>query len=406
MTPALYNALGLPSTATASDIAKSFRSASLRLHPDRNIGVPPEDLSDQFQTIAAAYAVLSDPDKRAAYDAKHGVNFHSRIAALQTAAKSVSESSGGALDADIDTDTSRKRDRPADSHNDDDDSDEEYDPAPSSSAPEHSTGVSVEVDAKLPSAASTNATTLADSITWSAVPVEERLVVNLTVTRTNAAQKWGIDCSVLLVKDVKGYKAPTLASGLRVTSCLVLKPLDAVANSSAAPTPSSGLPRSTTPSQHVVLEAVDGSHVQSVADLVKCTGTKLSVTLSISIANVHQVRLDVPVGHSRNEEGVAWLHFHSAFVINRMNFRIQSRQASDSGEGPTGTASALHTTPEGVLALLEGARLLGARLLHRYELHAQGHLPFAIFGRDQDVDAFIASASEAGDASLELLVCH
>ena len=56
----------MPRDAEAKAIRDAFRSLALRYHPDRNKEPGAED---RFKEIAEAYAVLSDPNKRAAYDA-------------------------------------------------------------------------------------------------------------------------------------------------------------------------------------------------------------------------------------------------------------------------------------------------------------------------------------------------
>lgn len=64
-----YEVLGLERTATSDQIKKAYRKASLRTHPDK----VPEDQKDEatsaFQSIAFAYAILSDPARRKRYDA-------------------------------------------------------------------------------------------------------------------------------------------------------------------------------------------------------------------------------------------------------------------------------------------------------------------------------------------------
>jgi len=62
-----YEVLGVPRDADAKAIKDAFRSLALKYHPDRNKAPEAEA---RFKEIAAAYAVLSDPKKRAAYDAR------------------------------------------------------------------------------------------------------------------------------------------------------------------------------------------------------------------------------------------------------------------------------------------------------------------------------------------------
>jgi molecular chaperone DnaJ len=60
-----YEVLGLPHGATAEDVKKAFRKLAMQYHPDRNHDA---SASDRFKEINEAYEVLSDDDKRAAYD--------------------------------------------------------------------------------------------------------------------------------------------------------------------------------------------------------------------------------------------------------------------------------------------------------------------------------------------------
>lgn len=63
-----YEVLGVPKDADAKAIKDAFRKLALQYHPDRNKEPGAEE---RFKEIAAAYAVLSDPKKRAEYDS-HG----------------------------------------------------------------------------------------------------------------------------------------------------------------------------------------------------------------------------------------------------------------------------------------------------------------------------------------------
>jgi DnaJ-class molecular chaperone len=60
-----YAALGLKSDATLSDIKRAFRQKASQFHPDRNTA---EDAPARFREVQEAYDVLSDDDKRKAYD--------------------------------------------------------------------------------------------------------------------------------------------------------------------------------------------------------------------------------------------------------------------------------------------------------------------------------------------------
>ena len=62
----LYATLGVPREASAEDIRKAYRGLAKKHHPDLNPGNKAAE--DQFKAIAAAYDILSDPDKRGRYD--------------------------------------------------------------------------------------------------------------------------------------------------------------------------------------------------------------------------------------------------------------------------------------------------------------------------------------------------
>ena len=61
-----YEVLGVSKTASADELKKSYRKLALKYHPDRNKGN--KEAEDRFKEAAEAYAVLSDPQKRAQYD--------------------------------------------------------------------------------------------------------------------------------------------------------------------------------------------------------------------------------------------------------------------------------------------------------------------------------------------------
>lgn len=60
-----YEVLGVPKNASTEDLKKAFRQQALKYHPDRN---KESDASERFKEINAAYQVLSDPERRNAYD--------------------------------------------------------------------------------------------------------------------------------------------------------------------------------------------------------------------------------------------------------------------------------------------------------------------------------------------------
>ncbi len=61
-----YEILGVNKGADAKDIKKSYRRIAMKYHPDRNPDAP--DAEDKFKEASEAYEVLSDTEKRAAYD--------------------------------------------------------------------------------------------------------------------------------------------------------------------------------------------------------------------------------------------------------------------------------------------------------------------------------------------------
>jgi molecular chaperone DnaJ len=65
----LYGVLGVDKSASEDEIKKAYRKMAMKYHPDRNPG--DKAAEESFKEANAAHEILSDPKKRAAYDA-HG----------------------------------------------------------------------------------------------------------------------------------------------------------------------------------------------------------------------------------------------------------------------------------------------------------------------------------------------
>lgn len=61
-----YEVLGLSKTASPEEIKKAYRQKAKKFHPDVN--KEDENASDKFKEVAEAYEILSDEQKRSAYD--------------------------------------------------------------------------------------------------------------------------------------------------------------------------------------------------------------------------------------------------------------------------------------------------------------------------------------------------
>src|SRR5882757_7619119 len=61
-----YEVLEVSRGCSEADLKAAFRKAALAHHPDRNDGCT--DAEARFKEVNEAYSILSDPQKRAAYD--------------------------------------------------------------------------------------------------------------------------------------------------------------------------------------------------------------------------------------------------------------------------------------------------------------------------------------------------
>jgi DnaJ-class molecular chaperone len=88
-----YAVLGVPRTASQTDIKKAFRKLARESHPDSNAG--DAGAERRFKEINEAHAVLSDKDKRALYD-RLGADWEAYARAGATAGAGARSGSAGA----------------------------------------------------------------------------------------------------------------------------------------------------------------------------------------------------------------------------------------------------------------------------------------------------------------------
>jgi DnaJ-class molecular chaperone len=93
----LYMVLGAPFHVDAATIKSCYKRLAVQHHPDKHVSSSPQQQrksAELFQEVALAYEVLSDPAKRAAYDA-HGMPGVEALQAQEAAGVASARDSAG-----------------------------------------------------------------------------------------------------------------------------------------------------------------------------------------------------------------------------------------------------------------------------------------------------------------------
>lgn len=108
-----YDVLNVARDCDEQTLKSAYRKLALQYHPDRNSGS--RDAEEKFKEAAEAYAVLSDPQKRAAYDrfGHQGVNGAAGAGFDESTFADFSDILGDLFGFDLFGQRSRSRSRPA-----------------------------------------------------------------------------------------------------------------------------------------------------------------------------------------------------------------------------------------------------------------------------------------------------
>ncbi len=84
-----YDVLGVTEDASDEEVKKAYRALASKYHPDKHAASPLADLAaEKFRQVKEAYELLSDPERRAGYEATNGrgaagYEYESALAAVE-----------------------------------------------------------------------------------------------------------------------------------------------------------------------------------------------------------------------------------------------------------------------------------------------------------------------------------